>query len=103
MDPIVLDARIADCCENHCCGENCCCQTELAEIPVWELRSLGQVEDGGSPTLSVALNQYHVLRELRSRTVTPGFGWASGRGVFWMPREDVDWERIRAFFPEEGA
>ena len=76
---------------------------ELAEIPVWELRSLGQVEDGGSPTLSVALNQYHVLRELRSRTVTPGFGWASGRGVFWMPREDVDWERIRAFFPEEGA
>ena len=76
---------------------------ELAKIPVWELRSLGQVEDGGSPTLSVALNQYHVLRELRSRTVTPGFGWASGRGVFWMPREDVDWERIRAFFPEEGA
>ena len=35
VDPIVLDARIADCCESHCCGENCCCQAELAEIPAF--------------------------------------------------------------------
>ena len=78
VDPIVLDARIADCCENHCCGENCCCQTELAEIPAFINNCFeGGLSTGGDGRrVYVTLGQFSIVRlERDSQLLIPVYDY----------------------------
>lgn len=78
MDPIVLDARIADCCENHCYGENCCCQTELAEIPAFINNCFeGGLSTGGDGRrVYVTLGQFSIVRlERDSQLLIPVYDY----------------------------
>ena len=78
VDPIVLDARIADCCESHCCGENCCCQAELAEIPAFINNCFeGGLSTGGDGRrVYVTLGQFSIVRlERDSQLLIPVYDY----------------------------
>ena len=78
VDPIVLDARIADCCESRCCGDNCCCQTELAEIPAFINNCFeGGLSTGGDGRrVYVTLGQFSIVRlERDSQLLIPVYDY----------------------------
>ena len=78
VDPIVLDARIADCCESHCCRENCCCQAELAEIPAFINNCFeGGLSTGGDGRrVYVTLGQFSIVRlERDSQLLIPVYDY----------------------------
>ena len=78
VDPIVLDARIADCCESHCrCGDSCC-QAELAEIPTFINNCFeGGLSTGGdSRRVYVTLGQFSIVRlERDSQLLIPVYDY----------------------------